>query len=236
MARQPETRLQQSIQKALRKRWPDLFVVKFWGGPFSPAGIPDLLICFKGWFVAFEVKLPHKRSRTSAIQDETIADLRKAHAIAKVVRSVDEALRLIELIDRLPAFEIDPDTGCWETSRSRQLVMINGNRQPAYRMAYELYNDSIDPDLLVCHACDNPHCINPHHLWQGTNLQNMQDKVAKGRGSKGETHGGSKLKASEVKLIRGLYAEGGISYAELGKQFHVGKAQVARIVRGEHWR
>lgn len=96
MAKQPETRLQQAIQKAIRKKYPDVFLFKHWGGPFSPAGIPDLIICLCGHFIAFEVKLPHDRSKTSKIQDETLLDIRKAGGCACVVRSVEEALAQIE--------------------------------------------------------------------------------------------------------------------------------------------
>lgn len=96
MARQPETRLQQSIQKALRKRWPHSFWFKHWGGPFSPAGIPDLIGCVDGLFFALEIKLPKKQSKTSAIQDETIADIVRAGGHSTVIRSVAEALEFVE--------------------------------------------------------------------------------------------------------------------------------------------
>lgn len=104
MAKQPETRLQQRIQKAIRKKYPRVFLFKHWGGPFSPAGIPDLIICLPcldgnrliGLFVALEVKLPQDRSKTSKIQDETLADIQFAGGVARVVRSVEEAMDILE--------------------------------------------------------------------------------------------------------------------------------------------
>ncbi len=96
MAKGPETRLQQRIQKAIRKEYPSSFFFKHWGGPFSPAGIPDLIGCVEGLFFGFEVKLPdEKRSKTSDIQDETIADIEAAGGVARVVRSPEDALRYI---------------------------------------------------------------------------------------------------------------------------------------------
>lgn len=95
MATQPETRLQRRIQKALRAKFPNSWWFKVWGGPFQSAGIPDLVGCVEGLFVALEVKMPKKRSNTSAIQEETINDISNAGGIAGVVTSPQEAIDLI---------------------------------------------------------------------------------------------------------------------------------------------
>lgn len=95
-----ETPLQRNIKKALRKRWPHSWWFKQWGGPFTPAGIPDILGCCSGLFFALEVKVPDKKGRkksvTSTIQDETIDDINNAGGYACVVRSVKEALTFVE--------------------------------------------------------------------------------------------------------------------------------------------
>ena len=51
----------------------------------------------------------------------------------------------------------------------------------AHRIAFIMHHGSIPDQLHVLHRCDNPPCINPHHLFAGTNQDNMTDKVTKGR-------------------------------------------------------
>ena len=57
-------------------------------------------------------------------------------------------------------------------------------KETAHRMAYKLSYPDFDPNLDVCHRCDNPPCCNPKHLWQGTHKENMADMRAKGRNRK----------------------------------------------------
>ena len=60
----------------------------------------------------------------------------------------------------------------------------------AHRVAYQLYTgDNIVSGDVICHRCDNSRCINPKHLFKGTHLDNVKDKVSKGRQAKGEKNG-----------------------------------------------
>ena len=115
-------------------------------------------------------------------------------------------------------------------------IGIKGTTQRSHRLAHELYIGKIPDDMQVLHTCDNRACVNPEHLFLGTNDDNVADKVSKGRQSHriGEALDMAPLTEEDVIFIRQLYPR--ISQTDLGLRFGVGQAQISRIIRREAWK
>jgi hypothetical protein len=97
----PEARITTSIIRALRKRKAGghcLFFVKLHGGPMQKAGLPDLLVVYKGRAYFFEVKRPG--GKATPLQEHTLAELWVAGAVACVVNSADEVLGALSDLER----------------------------------------------------------------------------------------------------------------------------------------
>lgn len=105
----------------------------------------------------------------------------------------------------------------------------------AHRVAWFL-TYSRWPELCVLHKCDNPPCVNPNHLFEGTRADNNQDKVKKGRQPRGEQNGKGKLTEVQVKDILQLLNEGRHTHREIAKMFNVGKTIIGNINIGKKWK
>lgn len=104
-----------------------------------------------------------------------------------------------------------------------------------HRVAYELAYGPIPEGFVVCHKCDTPACVNPDHLFVGTQAANILDKVLKGRQQKGETHVSSKLSQADVLEIRKL-AAAGVTQRELARRFGTHFGNINAIVLRKSWR
>lgn len=101
--------------------------------------------------------------------------------------------------------------GCWEWTGQRDprgygRMHVDGRPMLAHRVAYLVTYGSIPPGMAVLHKCDTPKCVNPEHLFLGTQADNVRDMHNKGRalkrGMKGSEHPMSKLTEQDVRAIR----------------------------------
>jgi hypothetical protein len=92
----------------------------------------------------------------------------------------------------------------------------------AHVAAYEFFKGS-RKELKVCHTCDTPSCVNPAHLWLGTQKQNIEDCSRKHR-----MH--EKLSVKDMKKIRKLYSTGKYSQYKLAIKFSVTQPEICLVV------
>lgn len=116
-----------------------------------------------------------------------------------------------------------------------------GKTYRAHRIAFMLTKRSLfNPALSVLHTCDNPPCVNPDHLFQGTQTDNIIDMDIKGRrgksGLSGEYNPSSKLTNEEVVQIRKLLSTGKLYQREIAKIYGVHTETIGAIKRGKNWR
>lgn len=116
-------------------------------------------------------------------------------------------------------------------------VTVKGKRVLAHRLAYaQHWGISLDSleGISILHTCDTPACINPKHLFAGTQADNMRDRQEKGRQPKGSAHGRAMLTEEDILEIR-LRTSHGEYQREVAKLFGVSKTTVSEIVSRKHW-
>lgn len=99
----------------------------------------------------------------------------------------------------------------------------------AHRFSWEFFNRSPVPDgLLVIHSCDFPSCVNPKHLFIGSDKDNQVDACRKGRKAK-------KLTWCDVEVLRER-AQQGHSIIGLARDYGIGKSYAYQVVKGIFWK
>lgn len=135
--------------------------------------------------------------------------------------------------------------GCMLWTRARfgngygSFKILQGFCVGAHRMAYALHHGTSPGDKQVCHQCDTPLCVNPAHLFLGTNTENIADRVAKGRsnraGALGEKNPAARLTAEQVSAIRDLIASGQTN-VRIAARYDVSHSLISAIRRGKAWK
>ncbi len=124
--------------------------------------------------------------------------------------------------------EIADEDTCWLWLGATQLqgygvFSANSKTTLAHRYSYQLHKGPIG-NLCVLHFCDNPGCVNPNHLFLGTQSNNMQDMHNKNR------HNKRKLTLKQLEEIRRKYIPRIYSQRELAKEYNVAQITIFDIV------
>jgi len=142
------------------------------------------------------------------------------------------------------AHEKVTETGCWIwTGPQNELgygkIMKGRKYLKAHRLSYEEFVGPIPDGMFVCHKCDTPECINPKHLFLGTQKDNMADCARKGRVvvPRGEAAGRAMLTEEAVKAIRAEYVKGkrGHGYPALAAKYGVGASTIQAVIERRSW-
>ncbi len=152
---------------------------------------------------------------------------------------------------------VDKSDECWTWTAGRNRsgygkFKIGGRTLGAHRVAFA-WEHGDAAGLLACHHCDNPACVRPSHMFAGTPDDNMQDKVRKGRQSRGASHSqavcagerrilrGSemsfaKLTEAVIPEIRAMHAAGGHTLGEIAARFGISRQTVLNVASRKTWR
>ncbi len=122
--------------------------------------------------------------------------------------------------------------GCWYWTASVDhkgygKFNIGGKTKMAHQLAYIFWNGEYDHSLYVLHTCDTPGCVNPVHLYLGTQARNLHDMLLRGRGNT------QKLKEQQVRCIKKLIPI--LRNKTLSKWFNINPRAISDIRHNQHW-
>ncbi len=134
-------------------------------------------------------------------------------------------------------FEVTEEM-CWECTSHKPgkkgytNFSMDMGQYRLHRVMYEAFIGEIPDGMILCHSCDNVRCINPQHLFIGSNKDNSLDMVLKGRQAKGERNGAAKLTEDQVRYV--LQSNKGPSV--IRKELNVSKSTILSIRSGRTWK
>jgi len=138
--------------------------------------------------------------------------------------------------------KVEPDGECWRWTAFKNwdgygVFGVKSKAIGAHRAAYMIFSGDIPAGLCVLHSCDRPWCVNPAHLYVGTQLENVRDRVVRGRSGslRGEAHGRAKLTSGDVANIRAEIAAGAVQ-RRLAERYGVTPTTILGIKRRRIWK
>ena len=136
--------------------------------------------------------------------------------------------------------KVDKGSKCWVwtagTNRGYGEFWIEDRMHKAHRISYEMEYRSVPPSMCVLHTCDNPPCVNPKHLFVGSQKDNIADAHSKGRlkngTSLGSMHWCSKLTEKQVSII----LKDTRTHRKIAKEYKVSRSTVSLIKQRKTWK
>lgn len=131
------------------------------------------------------------------------------------------------------------DSACWlwiacKNANGYGIMNVAGRPMSAHRISWVIHNDQIPDGMCVCHKCDTPSCVNPNHLFLGTQKENMRDAKTKGRMQRGERHYRAKLNRKDVVDIKRLHSQG-VMIKQLASNYGVHVNTISRVINKNSW-
>lgn len=169
-----------------------------------------------------------------------------------MLENTDVVGRFWKHVDKLSQNECwNWNADCYKSGYGR--FYVDGKPKRAHRWIYQYLKGQLPKTIYVCHSCDNPRCVNPAHLFIGTQSDNMLDcskkrrlysqrhpekswlnsEQAKKLKPKGEEHGSAKLNNNDVLFIR---QSNHISVAELATMFDVNPTTIRSVRVRKTWK
>lgn len=132
--------------------------------------------------------------------------------------------------------------GCWVwTGAKNKLGYGQFHHMGKVRLAHRVSwffetGELLEPAIKLCHRCDNRSCVNPSHLFKGTQAENVADMISKGRARKrglpGERNSQAKLTAVDVDKIRRDHRK----QKDIAAEFGVAVSTISMVLSGKNWR
>jgi hypothetical protein len=143
---------------------------------------------------------------------------------------------------------VDKTDGCWCWVGSRNKagygqMWLNGKMERAHRLSWKIIKGDMPKGLFLCHKCDNRACVNPDHLFIGTQIDNMRDCANKKRlwlqrhpeSYYGAKHPGAKLTESDVMIVLKLLETRQYTNGEIASIYGVHRTTINKIAVGKNW-
>ena len=141
--------------------------------------------------------------------------------------------------------KVNKTSTCWLWKASLNRLgygqfSINNKMKKAHRYSYELFVGEIPEGMKVLHKCDIRNCVNPKHLFIGTQNDNVLDMCKKGRNvfvpQPADKNPMAKLTWEIVEEMRNMRKTTGLSYMKISKLFNISQMTAFRAITGESWK